>query len=259
MNVAISRHCMKSKCYKNQILTYINANQHIVDSKVFQGTLYELTVMRELHKKLNVKTMQLTGSAYDQGIDIRGKWDVSEIFSSVKDSLLMARELPKRVTVNGVSLKPLCHRFTQGNLNSSIDVLVQCKAFSNRKIAGRQVRELMGTLFQQISSPLRRNKTVIMLSSPNLLTKDAISVMNQLSGPIIYLQVEMLRAKDVPGQYDFENSGRLLNYYENKYASKLLTNCGVSEWLKMVCNNNSCLEDGITIAGGSNILQNVES
>lgn len=218
---------LKGSFPKDTIQRYIVANEGIANSTVFQGTLYELTVMRELMEKLRMEHMQVVGGSYDGGVDIRGRWDVTPIITEV-DRHIHFEELPKRIKVNNTTIKPWRHRVKPSKY---LDCYVQCKAFNSEKITGRQVRELIGVFAMQV--PLsKRSSSIMIMSAPTLFTKDGITLFNEAQIPMIFTRVEMISALG-NGNFDVENSGKLLQYYENDYASKLLANCGIKEWLKL--------------------------
>lgn len=210
------------------IKRFIEENQSIANTTVFQGTLYEHTVMRELQEKLAMTQMQKTGGANDRGVDIRGSWDVSKIFHAMNPILKLDQlEIPARCKFNGVTFKPFRHKLPR---ETQLKVLIQCKAFTSSKVAPKEFRELLGT-FTSLVPSRQRNKTAIMMCSPNMLTKDGLRLINSVAMPLIYLRIEMLRLKGA--QYDIADSGRLLNYYENEYASQFLQGTGIKEWLKL--------------------------
>ncbi|AMD20233.1 HDL511Cp [Eremothecium sinecaudum] len=219
-------------CYNSQLLNYIKCNSKIAKSTNFQGTLYERTVMRELATKLRVTKLVNSGGAFDQGIDISGKWDLQPIYDHVNSIWGLNKSLPARYKVNGRILKPLKHSLASGGHLQPLDVIVQCKAFKTRKITARDLREVTG-IFTQHAGHLK--KAIVMLCSPTLMTKDAIAAINQLPVPITYLQIDMIRFSRKTGELDLNESGQLLNYYENEYASKLLDDCGIQQWLAMSC------------------------
>lgn len=184
--------------------------------------------MRELQDKLAMTKLTNTGGANDKGVDIKGSWQVSKIYNTMNPILqLDSIDIPKRCTANGAVLKPFRHKIgTQDQLK----VLVQCKAFNRSKVAPREFRELVGTFVSLVPSA-QRNKTVTIMCSPHLLTREGLTLINSIRMPLIYLRVEMLQP-DGTG-YNVLNSGRLLNYYENDYAVQFLQGCGIREWLKL--------------------------
>lgn len=229
---------IKDNFGKHLLSDYARANGEIANSTVFQGTLYELTVMRELVNKLRFNSVHLVGGSYDRGIDIKGKWDISHIIEEVDKQVSFHTDLPKRFKLKDSSFKPWRDRVKKGKY---MDCYVQCKAFNSDKVTGRQVRELIGTFSMKVP-PTKRNSSVMVMSSPTMFTKDGLTLFNEANIPMIFARVEMLK-KLANGDYDFEKSGQLVQYYENEYASKLLANCGIKEWLKLKCYDNEALID----------------
>lgn len=212
------------------ILQFIRNNPEISHSTVFQGTLYEHTVMRELGEKLHMIELQRIGGSNDRGIDIRGRWPLDFVFDRVR-RVVSLEEVPKRDKIHGSALKPLRRKLDEkrGQLEP-LKVLVQCKAFNALKVSPKEFRELVGTFASNVPDT-QRNSTVIMMCSPNLLTKEGLNLINTVKLPLVYLRIEML--KRISDGYDLPNSGRLLNYYENDYAAALLQGCGIKEWLNL--------------------------
>ncbi|CAI4036590.1 hypothetical protein SMKI_15G4380 [Saccharomyces mikatae IFO 1815] len=221
------------------IQVYIKQNAAVAHSTVFQGNLYEYTVMRELSEKLQMTRLRKIGGAHDGGVDVKGYWPVDDIYwktSSLIPSLEMTDNMKRTNSQNGFVLKPLKYRIIDHTFEP-LKVLAQCKAFTKSKLSPREFRELVGT-FTSLVSHNQRNKTVCIMCSPHLLTKDSLKLINNISLPMIYLRVEMLKEK-ADGDFDLMNSGRLVNYYENSYASTLLQDCKISEWLKLGMYQNS--------------------
>ena len=221
------------------IQAYVKQNAAVAHSTVFQGNLYEYTVMRELSEKLRMTKLRKTGGAHDGGVDIKGSWPVDDIYwkiSSLMPNLEMASNIKRTNSQNGFVLKPLKYRIIDHTFEP-LKVLVQCKAFTKSKLSPREFRELVGT-FTSLVSHSQRNKTVCIMCSPHMLTKDTLNLINNITLPLIYLRVEMLKEK-TDGHFDLINSGKLINYYENSYASTLMQDCKISEWLKLKLYKNS--------------------
>ncbi|QEU59166.1 Rrg7 [Kluyveromyces lactis] len=212
---------------KDTLQKYIVANEGIANSTVFQGTLYELTVVRELMNKLRLEDMQVVGGSYDGGIDIRGKWNVLPLTKAI-ETQIQFDELPKRLKLPTTSIKPWKHR---AKPDKYLDCYIQCKAFNSDKVTGRQVRELIGSFSMQVPAR-KRNSSIMIMSSPTLFTKDGIRLFNEATIPMVFTKVDMIQ-RLADGSFDVKNSGKLQHYYENDYASKLLANCGIKEWLKL--------------------------
>lgn len=221
------QHIFKRKVCNGTIQKFIQHNQSINQSSVFQGTLYEYTVMRELHHKLSMYNLERVGGANDRGVDIKGHWRVSEIQNRMNPILNLDQvEIPKRCNVKGSIFKP----YRGKSMPHDLKVLVQCKAHTHAKVGPKEFRELVGTFTSVVRRP-ETSKTVMLMCSPHVLTKDGLKLIDSVPMPIIFLRVEMLRLKD--GLYDLVNSGRLLNYYENQFCQQFLQGCGISEWLKL--------------------------
>ncbi|SCU91583.1 LAME_0E13058g1_1 [Lachancea meyersii CBS 8951] len=230
----VSKHRIWMRCclrrnHNSAIRKYLKENVGIAGSTVYQGTLYEHTVARELGEKLAMQQLEICGGSYDAGIDIRGNWPLDTIYNVSKDKRTLEDGVAKKVSVCGAQFKPVIHRLESQKPFKPLNVLVQCKAFTSAKITGKEVRETMGAFSSAVPSH-KRNQYMLVLGSPNFLTRDGLNVMNSLAIPLIYVRIEMLKLHQ--GWYDVENSGKLQNYYENEYASKLLQGCGVSHWLK---------------------------
>ncbi|CAB4252937.1 similar to Saccharomyces cerevisiae YOR305W RRG7 Protein of unknown function [Maudiozyma barnettii] len=210
---------------------YISLNKHTAGSTVFQGTLYENIAMREMSQKLGMTNLERIGGAHDGGVDITGDWSVVPIYKKMEQVLGPYRDkIPKRCTVNGARLSPIANKIESGNEVTSLRALVQCKAFTSSKVTPKELRELVGT-FGSLVNNSERDKFVVIMCSPHLLTKDGLKLINGLRIPLIYLRIGMLRLLQGQENYDFENSGKLINYFENEYAMQLLQGCRVNEWI----------------------------
>lgn len=212
---------------------YILNNKSIQGSTVFQGTLYENVVMRELGQKLEMTSLERVGGAHDGGVDVTGEWNIAHIRSKM-DKLLGAYpdHIPKTRSINGVRLSPVVNKLKQGKEVLPFQTLIQCKAFTSSKIAPKELRELVGTFSSRVPHK-ERDKTIMFMCSPHVLTADGVKLMNELRLPLIYLQISLLRFLTDNDQLDLDNSGHILSYYENDYAMKFLEGCRVPEWLKL--------------------------
>ncbi|QLG73576.1 hypothetical protein HG535_0F00860 [Zygotorulaspora mrakii] len=234
----------------NTIRKFINQNGAISQSSVFQGTLYEYTVMRELQTKLSMCELERVGGANDHGIDIKGSWHIKNIYRKMNPLLNLDQiEAPKRCRVNGAIFKP----YRSKALMEDLKVLVQCKGRTHSKVGPREFRELIGT-FTSTVTPTNRNKTVMLMCSPHMLTKNGLKLIEMLPIPVIYLRIELLRSAE--GLYDLMNSGRLLNYYENQFAQQFLQGCGINEWLKLTMYSATQQQDVIDEKATKTILSN---
>ncbi|SCU84939.1 LAMI_0C09494g1_1 [Lachancea mirantina] len=225
----ISRCVFKRLNHNSSLRAYIAANSRIAGSTLFQGTLYEHTVVRELEEKLLMEKLKVCGGAFDKGVDIRGKWPIERIFEAFNQCLDETDDHgSKRVTVNGTNFKPLRYKIDNSTFKP-LNILVQCKGFKHSKITSKEIRESVGAFLLNVRD-VKRNATIFFVASPNLLTRDGLMAMNSLAIPMIYIRVGMLKSHQ--GGYDLENTGKLSNYYENEFAVKLLEGFGIDVWLK---------------------------
>lgn len=207
-----------------QINDFIRSNQKIAQSSVFQGTLYELTVMKELANKLLMSNLSKVGGANDKGVDIIGDWNVNGI-SQKMNTLLK----------NNKDVKFLSERNPFG-------IFVQCKAFKHTKVSPRDLRELVGTYTALAGQSFFGEKDIantkqnlIFMCSPNLLTPQGIKLINTVRIPIIYIRIQLLPVTNIPFSEEElnKNLGQLLNYYENIYAQEILQDCFIDNWLNL--------------------------
>ena len=113
---------------------------------------------------------------------------------------------------------------------------MQCKAFNKSKVTPKEFRELIGTFNSMV--PRRKWKSSVMIMcSPHLLTPDGLKLINNINISLIYLRIGQLNKKS-DDSFDLVQGGKLLNYYENDTANKLLLGCGINECLKLGLNNN---------------------
>ncbi|KAH3903182.1 uncharacterized protein SCODWIG_03910 [Saccharomycodes ludwigii] len=171
--------------YIQLIKNYIKSSNGIKrGSTVFQGTLYEYTVMNEVSQLFDNKISDLLkiGGSYDHGIDIVGK-------------------------------------YLQKNT-----LLIQCKCFQKQKLTGKEIREFMGavSMFKELNS-IKNNdnqQVLSLIASPNLITKDGILVMNKLPIPMVYLQISKLKVDTFATQGIKPMTGKIIAMYENDCSLK---------------------------------------
>lgn len=178
------------------------------ESTTFLGTTFEMKVKEKLQSALNIPELQYSGGAYDNGIDLIGKLDISQFKTE------QAPEKPTYV-VNGKRIKPLALR-----KNMEIDILVQCKSFAS-KISAKEIRELSG-IFHYNIAPKDRNKTLVIMTAPNLLTPQGQAQIDKVDTPMVYCQIS--RMKQVgENEYDSSNyaGGQILKVYFNPYSIAL--------------------------------------
>lgn len=232
---SLFRQLQQKSIYNDLLAKYINENKNIMHSTVFQGSLYEHVVMRELSTKLLMEDLKKVGGAHDGGVDILAKWDLKKIYSSVSKDVDLSKmypldKIPKRVKLKSRVLSPVIHKLTKGD-NVEMNVLIQCKSFNKSKVSPREFRELIGT-YNALVPPKRWKSCIMVMCSPHLLTPDGLKLINSIDWSLIYLRIgQIYQFSDK--SFDLYNSGKLLNYYENNVTSKLFKGCGIQEFLKL--------------------------
>ena len=237
---SVLRQLEQKSFYNDLLVKYINENQNIVNSTVFQGNLYEHVVMRELNDKLFMTNLSKIGGAHDGGVDITAKWNIKKIYSNVLkevdlNKIYPPENIPKRVKLKSRTINPIIHKLSRDE-DAELDVLIQCKAFNKSKVAPREFRELIGA-YNTLVSPKRWNSSVMIMCSPHLLTSDGLKLINSIDLSIVYLRIsQIIQLSDK--SFDVYHSGKLLSYYENVTANKLFRGCGIQEFLKLCLYNN---------------------
>lgn len=183
--------------YNSKIVDFLKNSTIPKTSTVFKGTLYEHTVVRELEHKFH-KFGFISG-------------DSSNHFHGSPSNKTQPNKLSDLEIIGG----SFDHGIDIiGQLNGSLTkLLVQCKCFSKQKVAGKEIRELVGatSMYKTMNTQF---ESLSVLASPNTITKDGIQVMNKIPIPLIYIQVSMLNAKDL------DQSGQILSVYENDCSYK---------------------------------------
>lgn len=219
----------------NAILKFLRENRAIEGTTVHKGTLYELTVERELRRKLLMQELEVVGGANDGGVDLTGKWPLGSIYRNcINKSVITEPKLPlKGSRINGKLIKPLINRLQTDPEESrlTIDAVVQCKAFTS-KISPKEIRELAGTFLSLYPTKQKSDSLgLAIMCSPHLLTTSSIKLIDQLNIPFIYLRIETLQPTDSE-EYDLSNSGHLQGYMVNQVLKHYLSRTGFEEWMK---------------------------
>lgn len=182
------------------------------NSLYFTGTLYELTTLRFLEKYLGVSHLVHSGGSADNGVDLRGKWDLDRFATVDKDYGLL------KVPSTGKRLKPLisCSK-------KQVQLLVQCKLYLT-KIGSRTVRELAGS-FNFHTRPAEKNRAILMIVAPTNLTAHALLQFNSSDFPLLVLNLSVMKLQDVRlDQFQIDNykGGKLHGFYMNPHCQLLL-------------------------------------
>ncbi|KAL3234819.1 Required for respiratory growth protein 7, mitochondrial [Nakaseomyces bracarensis] len=222
-----------SSC-SDDILRFIRDNRAISGSTVHKGTLYELTVERELRRKLLMEQLNVVGGANDGGVDLTCKWPVGSIYKRcLARTVISGPSLPmKGARLNGRLIRPLINQVAGTTSPSAltIDGVVQCKAFTG-KISPKEIRELAGTFLSLYPNRKSDGSGVAIMCSPHLLTPSSIKLIDQLSIPFLYLRIDTLRMLNSE-DYDINNSGNLLGHMSNQVLKHYLAGTGFEEWMK---------------------------
>ncbi|CCF57800.1 hypothetical protein KAFR_0D01540 [Kazachstania africana CBS 2517] len=228
----LERMLEKKQSYNELIKLFIKQNQKISQSSVFQGNLYEYTVVRELEEKLHMQKLEKIGGAHDEGIDVIGKWDLVPIREKMDQLLGSLSPMSKNTDLFYEKGEVAAGSTARKNmLSQPLNIMVQCKAFTKAKISPKEIREVIGTFSTKVPNN-QRKKSIALICSPHLLTKSGLKLINSTNFALIFLRIETMRLLNNE-EYDVVNSGKLLNYYENAYASKLLENYRIKEWIKL--------------------------
>ncbi|KAK6461283.1 hypothetical protein DFJ63DRAFT_221957 [Scheffersomyces coipomensis] len=224
-------------------LNYCKINQVNLDTPVFRGTFYELYLLHFLQDYLHCRNLMKVGGAYDNGIDILGKWNLnhfyqrSDVFKSAKEksSKIPTTSLLKQA----IEVSDPTTSKSSISLENDINILVQCKN-SSKKITAKVIRELTGIYYYHINGGALKSpsatKTLIsthylFLVSPTRLTPQGIAQLDQSQIPIIHMRIDPLqhnpnKSIDEDSVYKLENwdiGGQLYSIYLNTVARKLLT------------------------------------
>lgn len=219
-------------------LKHCQRNNVSLTSTVFRGTLYEYTAKDFLEKKLQCFGLMRKGGAFDNGIDLVGKWDLYHFFKLNQQDIIQQKLLTgesthgsnkpiKPIIKNSKELNFLTNKSNKKDslsIKTDINILVQCKNYTT-KIQASTIRELVGIYLQHIKTEIETNSTFMLLISPSPLTKQAQSIIDQTSIPLIHIILSPLlpinREKNV---YNLKNwtGGSIDSVYLNSYSKILL-------------------------------------
>ena len=216
--------------------TYLNhcRNKEVnITSTVFRGTLYEFSTKILLEDYLNCYNLVRKGGAFDNGVDLFGKWDLGHFFEAVEPKLLQMKTLETSMPIQ--SLVSNSKEFlTKTNdiipspmsisLKNDIKIIVQCKNHGT-KIKGSIIREIIGIYSHHIENPNDINTTFMILVSPAPLTKQAQSIIDQSNLPILHIILSPLTLSKNKEHYNLNSwsGGSIGSIYMNHYASMLLS------------------------------------
>ncbi|CAH6718426.1 hypothetical protein CLIB1444_01S06458 [[Candida] jaroonii] len=209
-------------------------NGSSVKSTVFKGTLYEFATKTFLENNLKCFDIIRKGGAFDNGIDLVGKWDLSHFFKKNEKSIKEIENIDGSTIIpiisNSKELQTLLKNDNMKNtisMKSDINVLVQCKNHK-AKIKASVIRELVGIYTHHIKTEEQKQSTIMMLVSPAPLTKQAQSYVEQTSLPLIHVMMSPLTLRDLTVKGDeiynlkYWRGGRIDSIYLNSYSKLLL-------------------------------------
>ncbi|KAK6198534.1 uncharacterized protein RJT21DRAFT_115492 [Scheffersomyces amazonensis] len=227
-------------------LNYCKNNEIDLNSAVFRGTLYELFSLKVLQNHLNGRNLIKVGGAYDNGIDILGKWDLQAFYDKVSQS-----EKDKLIKIPSTSLLKQSNVFDGSiSLKNDITILVQCKN-SVQKMTAKIIRELSGIYHYHIGSQKNLKRAIathyLFLASPTRLTPQAIKQLDQSPIPIIHMRLDPLVLNQVDADTDryllqnWNEGGKLHSVYLNIMARKLLSGFKLELQLQALIHQQSLL------------------
>lgn len=203
-------------------------------STVFQGTLYELYVKQFLTRHLNAKGLIKCGGAYDNGVDLMGKWDLMPYYkvSEALGTISRANEC-SLIHSQGFQNTPL---ETKLSLKNDINLLVQCKNY-RKKLSASTVRQLAGILEYHQLSLLSKASTFMFIVSPHGITEQATTVLDKLLYPLASIGIAPLRNTGNSEQlYDYDSwcGGELNSIYLNQMARQVLSGFCMEQQLSLL-------------------------
>lgn len=209
-------------------------NGSSVNSTVFKGTLYEFATKTFLENNLKCFDIIRKGGAFDNGVDLVGKWDLSHFFKKNEKSIQQIENIDGSSIIpiisNSKELQTLLKTDDVKNtisMKSDINVLVQCKNHK-AKIKASVIRELVGIYTHHIRTEEQKQSTIMMLVSPAPLTKQAQAYVEQTSLPLIHVIMSPLTLRNLTLKGDdiynlkYWKGGKIDAIYLNSYSKLLL-------------------------------------
>ncbi|OWB69516.1 hypothetical protein B5S30_g4932 [[Candida] boidinii] len=207
-------------------LNHAKSTNATITSTVFQGNLYELTILEFLRDKFDITKAIHQGGKNDKGIDIRANWDLTQLKA-------IPSELPKESSYELVNatkkLKPLIIR--KNKIRSlNVKLFVQCKCYEKSRIDAKLIREINGTYSNTVSQS--NSRVFFMLVTPTTFTRQGRIDFDLSEIPLIFCKFSKSRKIKGDGyslkDYDW---GQFESFYCNPIAHALLK--GI-DWTKAV-------------------------
>ncbi|OWB57432.1 hypothetical protein B5S28_g3376 [[Candida] boidinii] len=208
-------------------LNHAKSTNSKITSTVFQGNLYELTILEFLRNKFDITKAIHQGGKNDKGIDIRANWDLTQLKA-------IPSELPKESSYELVNatkrLKPLIIR--KNKIKSlNVKLFVQCKCYEKSRIDAKLIREINGTYSNTVSQN-SNSRVFFMLVTPTTFTRQGRIDFDLSQIPLIFCKYSKSRKIKGDGyslkDYDW---GQFESFYCNPIAHALLK--GI-DWTKAV-------------------------
>lgn len=232
-------------------LDHCRFNEASIESTIFRGTFYELVTKKFLQNQLNCNSLVRAGGAYDNGVDIYGKWDLSKYWNhavskiSEKEKLLISPRMFEKSTKPILRIsREFYEHFTrvkqpkhQISLKLDIDILVQCKNHDT-KIPALVVREMIGVYHYHVTKKEELRRTIMFLISPKPLTPQGVRQVDTAQIPIVHCTLTPLlpyltKKNDI---YDLENwgGGILETVYMNGVSRSLLQGLQIESQMELL-------------------------
>lgn len=219
-------------------LDYCKINDNSLESTSFRGTLYELATKSFLQKKLGCHSLVHAGGAYDNGVDLYGKWDLLPYWDRAKASFGVDKTAihPEKIFEKGskpvLKLASEFYDYFQNakmakrtiSLSLDISILVQCKNYDT-KISALIIREMIGVYHYHVTKTSERRRSFMFLVSPYPLTHQGARQVDSAQIPIVHCMMSPLvhqpSEKDIYNEKRWEG-GALESVYMNGKSRGLL-------------------------------------
>lgn len=189
----------------DSFINYSRLHNLDVQSTVYQGTLYEYTVLKAL-QQLAAFDLYRTGGADDKGIDLAGTWTL-EFKKPARFKVAQASLRDQEVVQEKQeSQHEAVLAMAQGEVKR-LRVVVQCKNES-RKIGPRFIRELCGIT--------RCHNTLLLMASSQMYTAKAVQAFMRTERPLCLVLIDT-----------FDRGGQVRQLIWNASANDLLQGLAV--------------------------------
>lgn len=217
-------------------LAYCKSKDVSVTSTVFRGTLYELVVKSYLEQIFHCEHLIRNGGAYDQGVDIFGKWNLEKYYHNARKKVHKMSVLYNCIEYRNNHRLPVTK---QTYALDQSNILVQCKNH-DKKMTAATIRELSGVFNHKIRRKAEKTRTFAFLVSPYPLTEQAQMEVDTSSHSIVHLKIapkELIPSAEDP--YDLNNwqGDKLHSIYLNKFARHTLQGLDIEVQLREALQN----------------------